>query len=181
MIKPRIILERRPPAGWRRLPGRPRFVGEKHVSVWRKLRLMVISALDEMTVADHPSGVGLTWHVSVSNIDGAPVTDSELATVRRAFGMSDAEEDNHEPGRARHLFLIVDEQYRRECECKVDEQTFVEPSGHRWQSPPEDAEHRRRLMEGLKNIDIDKVEADPHLFCSHGPGDPCHLNGRTPR
>lgn len=87
------------------------------------------------------------WHVSlvVAHARRRP-TNAELRLVRLAFGMVDAEEDNHEPGRARHLWLIVDPTRRRACEYKVDEVTTVERDGHAWQAPAQEVDERRSLM-----------------------------------
>jgi hypothetical protein len=49
-----------------------------------------------------------------------------------AFRMLDAEEDNHIPGRARHVWRPLDPAERVDCECKTTEVTVVEPDGHRW-------------------------------------------------
>jgi hypothetical protein len=75
------------------------------------------------------------WLVSVSGPHGQRPNNNQLAMVRRDFGMREAEEDNHEPGIARKLFLIVDLDLRRQhavCACKTDETVHVEPDGYRW-------------------------------------------------
>jgi len=83
-------------------------------------------------------GMGIVtpqWLVSVSTAHNRRPTNSEMLMVRRHFGMEEAEEDNHEPGRARKLFLIVDQELRAkhaECACKVNEVQHVEPDGYRW-------------------------------------------------
>ncbi len=52
-----------------------------------------------------------------------------------------AEEDNHEPGNARHFFVPVDKAKRGICECKTTEEVHVEPNGHTWTNPrPETGE-----------------------------------------
>lgn len=116
-------------------------------SSWARGRLSVIS---DLVVAEMPDGVGIgaQWHVSVvvDHGRGRRATDAELALVRAAFGMRDAEEDNHEPGRARHLWLTVDVDRRVDCECKADERVIVEPDGHRWSSDPKNVEAIRAEM-----------------------------------
>lgn len=90
------------------------------------------------------------WHVSVSSrFAKRRATEDDMRLVRTAFGMQEAEEDNHEPGIARNLWLPVDPARRVSCECKVDEVTFTEPDGHRWQARAEDEARVRRAMEAL--------------------------------
>lgn len=104
--------------------------------VYQRSKLVVLSALQPMQLPQQPEGTfGLTHHVSVSMVGGAFVPDSELMRVRRDFGMLEAEEDNHHPGRARHLMMPDDPRYRVSCECKSDEETIVMPSGYAWANP----------------------------------------------
>jgi len=110
--------------------------------------LRVISAVDLMTSPVDKEVRTPTWHVSVSRLKGV-VSDRDLDLVRKSFSMQEAEEDNHEPGRARHLFLAVEPKHRADCECNVTEETFVEPSGHRWKSPEDASEARRHWMDVL--------------------------------
>ena len=103
---------------------------------WAKRCIVAISALE---LADPPDGQGEAipqWHVSVS-VDGQRPTDTQLAGVARAFGLVGAEEDNHHPGNARHLWLPVDPARRVDCECKVEEVVHVEPDGYKWTNPVE--------------------------------------------
>lgn len=142
--------ERKPASPmWRQLqrPSLPKDVAaaiEATTSFWRCGSLRVLSAVDQMKSPIDGTPVP-TWHVSVSRIGGHP-SDADVNATRRAFGMADAEEDNHEPGRARHLFLAVDPAHRAPCECNVTEETFIEPNGHRWKSPAADADRRREIM-----------------------------------
>ena len=97
----------------------------------RRHRMTVISELqrDER---------GLVWVVSATSIQpGGPgrPSDRQLKRVRRDFGMYRAEEDNHMPGAARFLYLMVDPSLRGECECKVAELVVVEPDGYEWTTP----------------------------------------------
>lgn len=101
----------------------------------------VITAL-ELAVAPRAAGpddIIPQWHVSVSVDGGARrrPTDQELMLVRRAFEMTDAEEDNHHPGNARHLWLPVDPARRVGCQCKDDEVVVVEADGYEWTNPAE--------------------------------------------
>ncbi len=105
--------------------------------VWQRGRLRVISNLDDIDYPDASGERGPTWHVSVSR-NGRRASDAELVKVRKAFRMEDAEEDNHHPGNARHLFLVVDPERRVDCECKVTEETITEPDGYKWTNPTED-------------------------------------------
>ena len=61
-------------------------------------------------------------------------TDAELTTVRHDFDMHDAEEDNHQPGRIRNLFLPLHLPRGTQgvCDCKSDETRVVEPDGFVW-------------------------------------------------
>lgn len=101
-------------------------------------RLRVLSALG---VAETPRGTGEIipqWHVSVARLSGGFTPrierpdDHELHLVRQSFGLMVAEEDNHHPGDARHLWLPVDDAHRVDCECKTSEVVVVEPDGYTW-------------------------------------------------
>ena len=95
--------------------------------------LRVISTL---TLAKLPrrEDTGQQWHVSASRAGHRP-GDKDLQLVRAAFGLQTAEEDNHHPGVARHLWLPVDPAHRVGCECADDERVVVEPDGFRWTTP----------------------------------------------
>ncbi len=77
-------------------------------------------------------------HISVS-VPGESrrATDVEMEVVREAFDMVDAEEDNHSPGVARHLFLPLHLPRGTVgiCDCKSDETVVVEPDGYQWSRP----------------------------------------------
>jgi hypothetical protein len=88
-----------------------------------------------MEAPDGSGDVLPTWLVSVSRDGASMPTDKNLRTVRRAFGMRQAEEDNHQDGRARMLFLVVEPARRVDCECKVDERVVVRPDGYRYSVP----------------------------------------------
>jgi len=64
-------------------------------------------------------------------------TDDEIAEVRRAFDMEDAEEDNHSSSLHRNLFrvLALPRGETSQCGCKEDEETVVEPDGFTYQRP----------------------------------------------
>jgi len=77
-----------------------------------------------------------TFHVSASVPDqDRRATDAEMDIVRRDFDMEDAEEDNHSPGVARHLFrpAHLPKGTVGICGCKEDEEEVVEPDGYKWQ------------------------------------------------
>ena len=117
---------KRPPSHWTRegVHGR--------AEVWTYGGLRVISEF--LPACEAPDGSKeeiAQWLVSVSKRGRRP-SDEDFARVRRAFDMEDAEEDNHFPGVARHLFLTVDVARRVECECKAEETVVTEPDGYRW-------------------------------------------------
>lgn len=64
-------------------------------------------------------------------------TDEEMERVRADFGMGGAEEDNHGPGNARHLWLRTDKDTQEECPCKQDEERVVEGSRVRYEKAEE--------------------------------------------
>lgn len=100
-------------------------------------RMVVISALELAELPDGSGDAGPQWHISASFGVGAKrrLTDDEVKRVLHDFGMTGAEEDNHEPGRARHFWLPVDPARRVDCQCKTTEEVHVEPDGHRWSNP----------------------------------------------
>jgi hypothetical protein len=101
-------------------------------TVWRSRGLYVITDLVE---ADYRGEVCKQNHLSVS-VAGVMrrATNAEMARVRADFDMEDAEEDNHSPGVARHLFLPLHLPRGSVgvCDCKEDEEQVVEPDGYRW-------------------------------------------------
>lgn len=101
------------------------------IRAYQRYPMRVISELGMMDLPGTKL-IGPTWHVSLGIAGGARASDAQLLHVRRAFGMLDAEEDNHHPGRARHLMMPVDPQHRVACECKTDEDQVVDPDGYRW-------------------------------------------------
>lgn len=126
--------------------------------VCRRGKLVVVSTLDVAELPDGSGEVGPQWHVSISIDDlrrPRRATDEECERTLRDFDLVGAEEDNHEPGRARHFWLPVDPARRVECECKTTDEVIVEPDGHRWSNPrdatPETCHACRaaRLIQGL--------------------------------
>lgn len=99
--------------------------------VWQSGNVRVISTLDE---AELPTGdgVGPQWHISISTAKNTRPKPFHVRRALRAFGMVGAEEDNHEPGMARHFWMPVDPSKRVDCECKTTEVTVVESDGYRW-------------------------------------------------
>lgn len=102
-------------------------------AAWQSGPVRVISALE---IADYPdgNGSGPQWHVSVSGPRRRP-KPHEVRRALRAFGMADAEEDNHHAGNARHFWIPLDEAHRVDCECKTSERTIVEPDGYTFTTP----------------------------------------------
>lgn len=144
MIAPTATTERRPRGnGWIRLYGSlAEQLGASEIarSAWTYGRISVISALCNAEMPDG-NGVGLQWHISISRRGTRRPSSSDARKALRSFGIGGAEEDNHEPGNARHFWIPVDPARRVDCQCKVDEDVIVEPDGHRWTNPkPETGE-----------------------------------------
>lgn len=78
--------------------------------MWTRSGVRVLSNIELAQLPDG-AGVGPQWHVSISRYPNrADKRDVERAL--RDFGMVGAEEDNHEPGTARHFWLPVDAEHR---------------------------------------------------------------------
>lgn len=101
---------------------------------WTRGGIYVLSSLVDADLPDGSGEKGLQWHVSISFLGRRPKA-KHVAIAREAFQMVEAEEDNHHPGVARHLFLVVDPSKRVDCECKVTEEVIVEPDGYAWTNP----------------------------------------------
>lgn len=84
-------------------------------------------------VDQNPPGSGIVaphFHVSATFQEPRRAcTDQELEFVREAFSLGTAEEDNHGPGIARHLWILCGRLREPVCPCKKDEIRTVE--GHR--------------------------------------------------
>lgn len=105
---------------------------------WTRGPLVVVSELAHAFYPDGSGDIGPQWMISVSYKRRRP-TDKQLRRALRAFDMVGTEEDNHMPGMTRQFWLPVDPARRTDCECKVTEDTFVEPDGHRWTNPKPDS------------------------------------------
>lgn len=99
-------------SGWHAIPVPPTLPPGSEA--WARKRLVALSSLAGMHAPDGSEEVLPTWLVSLSRAGAAMPTDQDLRLARRDFGMRQAEEDNHQDGRARMLFLVVDPA-RREC------------------------------------------------------------------
>lgn len=124
-----------PGRGWKARVALPGFGAE----AWQRRALTVLSSLANMEAPDDSGDVLPTWLVSVSRAGESMPSDRDLRRVRRDFGMKHAEEDNHESGRARKLFLVVDPARRVDCECKTTERIVERPDGYRYSVPAERA------------------------------------------
>jgi len=103
-------------------------------SAWQCGPICVISSL---VLAEAPDGKGDAipqWHVSIASVGRRP-KPHHVRKALRAFGIEAAEEDNHEPGNARHFWLPVDPARRVDCECKTTETVITDPDGYRWSNP----------------------------------------------
>jgi hypothetical protein len=132
-----ILSERLPRRGnWTRIHASPgQLPPALSISAWQCGPVCVISALED---AEYPDGdgTGPQWHISITRRGERPTAD-DVTRALRAFGLVDAEEDNHHPGNARHFWLPVDPSHRVDCECKETEATIVEPDGYTWTNPHE--------------------------------------------
>jgi len=121
-------------AAWLNRPVPPQIRSERTlaISVWQCGPVTVIS---ELAVIELPrGGTGETWFVSIS-AEGKRPKPKQVRKALRAFGMTDAEEDNHYPGVTRGYFMPVDPGARVDCECKLSEDTIVEGDGYTWTNP----------------------------------------------
>jgi hypothetical protein len=105
-------------------------------SIWTRGKATVISALEFAELPDGSSEIGPQWHLSISS-RGGRASGEQVKRALTDFGVAGAEEDNHEPGIARHFWRPVDPARRRDCQCKADEVTVIEPDGHSWTNPRE--------------------------------------------
>jgi hypothetical protein len=121
--------------GWAR---RADFVhGVGRAEVYERKGLRVLSSRSLMEAPDESKDLLDTWLVSVSRRGSSMPADRDLERVRRDFGMTQAEEDNHESGNARKLFLVVDPARRVDCECKASERVVERKDGYRYTVPVE--------------------------------------------
>lgn len=152
---PRQILPLRPRGrGWIRVPmGRATDdrlaqagLSRDKTSLWagfyhRGQRLMCISEISMRVELPGADGeFGPTWLISTVRRAGQirrRCTTRQLDFVRAAFGAQEAEEDNHQPGMTRCLFLPVDPAYRNVCECKTNEVQITESGGYVWSQSAE--------------------------------------------
>lgn len=102
-------------------------------------QLRHICVLSSSELAEYQGKVCPHNHVTVSVLDGRRPTDEEVALVRSDFDMEDAEEDNHQPGRIRNLFLPLHLPRGTTgiCDCKTDETAVIEADGFRWSKTKE--------------------------------------------
>ena len=120
----------RPLRGWRCVA--PYLLEDVLIYPWVKDDLAVLSSA---ILARYRGKLCRQNHVSVAvRGHGRHPSDAEMASVRRDFDMEDAEEDNHSPGCARHLFLplYLPRGTVGACDCKDDETQVVEADGYRW-------------------------------------------------
>lgn len=111
-------------------------------SAWQRGPVRVISCVELAEYAESVGGgTGPQWHISITR-QGERATDRDLSMVAKAFGLPRVEEDNHHPGKVRHLWCPVDPQKRVDCECKTTEVTITEPDGYRWTNPVDPSECR---------------------------------------
>lgn len=135
------LVERRPlrRSHWLELAGPP--MGNCPTSYWQRSGVVVVSTLEDAQLPAQPERTGLQWHASVSFKQRRPDA-AHVARALRDFAMLGAEEDNHEPGIARHFWLVVHAADRRDCDCKESEAVIVETDGYAWTNPHDASECR---------------------------------------
>lgn len=121
-------------AGWHHVGVQPGsddgLAGPRHGWLNPERGLQVLSAVD--VADDSETGLVLPhWHVSVVRRrppawECTTASDEEVELVRAAFNIGGAEEDNHGPGVARHLWMVCGRKRQPDCACKQDEDRIVE-------------------------------------------------------
>lgn len=109
------------------------------LSIWMRRRILAISTCVTAAAPDGSGDAIPQWHISFTN-EGRRCTDEEVRQSLAAFRLTGADEDNHEPGMARHYWMPLDPARRTDCECKTTEKTVTLPDGHRWTTPVDDRE-----------------------------------------
>lgn len=97
--------------------------------IHRGMRLSLFSAVDVVDVEPAKAVIAPHYHVSVVNLRTAipaSCSDEEMERVREAFDLAGAEEDNHGPGKARHLWILCGRTREPQCPCKQDEERTVD-------------------------------------------------------
>lgn len=150
------------------------------VSVWVNGDLRVISAIEDAEYQDG-QGTGPQWHLSVS-VNGLRrrARKHEVKQLLRDFGMEGAEEDNHHPGVARHFWVPLDPEHRVECQCKIDEETIVEPDRYAWTNPRHATEAKCRGCEFFhltgRRCPIHHTKGGP--MATKAQGDDCYTKAK---
>lgn len=127
-----IIRPKRPTgSGWAEMGQAPAFVTNGFEGYYwaHTSGLLVISAVE---VAHDPGDIdkGPEYHISISK-HGGRCDSNEARFVLEAFGMLDADEDNHVPfGKVRNFWRPVAEPLiGHECACKDEEPAIKEDKG----------------------------------------------------
>lgn len=113
--------------GWRYLGRTPTGSGTSAATWLHDSGIGVLSSVDVVDLEPPAAGiVAPHFHVSATFRDRGTghrraCTDQELEQVRAAFGMGGADEDNHGPGIARHLWMLCGRDREPACPCKADE------------------------------------------------------------
>lgn len=118
-------------------------LGGQSADAWIHLATST-QVLSSLQMAEQPrSGTtGPQWHVSIvdrSEREPRRPSSRQVALARCAFGMLEAEEDNHHPGAARQFWMPLDPSERVDCECKTEEVVVREADGFEWTNPKDGA------------------------------------------
>ena len=122
MLQNEVIIKPKRPFNqdsWERLANPLLFTGV-YAEAWKhkKQNLVVISAVEAPD-----ERIGAEYHITVSKGGSHRCTSNEGNFVKKQFGMTDSDEDNHGPMRlVRSYWLPVADEFKGEvCDCKETE------------------------------------------------------------
>lgn len=114
-----IQMPRRKPQGF----GWIMLATNENWTAWQNENICALSSM--INVYDEHQPAHWEWLISFSKNGRERLTDQELLPALKAFDAENFEEDNHENGIARKLWLAVDPKFRKPCPCK-NEKVIIE-------------------------------------------------------